>query len=107
MVHARGCYYPRPRPQIRSAAKLLLSHCRYWRSYSPLLTRFRTVNPAFFASETESGFATEGELNEGLEPSLPTPAPNREGAMRSRALAGRWGWLAALLSAGLLAGGRD
>jgi hypothetical protein len=26
----------------------------YWRSYSPLLTRFRTVNPAFLASEIDS-----------------------------------------------------
>ena len=34
-----------------------LSYCR---SYSPLLTRFNTVNPAFFASEMERAF---GELN--------------------------------------------
>jgi hypothetical protein len=27
---------------------------RYCRSYSPLLTRLRTVNPAFFASEIET-----------------------------------------------------
>ena len=31
----------------------------YCRSYSPLLTRLRTVNPAFFASEIES---VRGEL---------------------------------------------
>lgn len=35
---------------------------RYCRSYSPLLTRFRTVKPAFFASETESGLSFTGEL---------------------------------------------
>ena len=33
---------------------------RYCLSYSPLLTRFNTVNPAFFASEIETVF---GELN--------------------------------------------
>jgi len=33
---------------------------RYWRSYSPLLTRLSTVKPAFLASEIESFF---GELN--------------------------------------------
>jgi hypothetical protein len=32
----------------------------YCRSYSPLLTRFSTVKPAFFASETDRLF---GELN--------------------------------------------
>jgi hypothetical protein len=35
-------------------------HCR---SYSPLLTRLSTVNPAFFASDTERGLSLEGELN--------------------------------------------
>ena len=35
----------------------------YCRSYSPLLTRFSTVNPAFFASVTDSGFSFMGELN--------------------------------------------
>jgi hypothetical protein len=34
-------------------------HCR---SYSPLLTLLRTVNPAFFASVTERGFSLMGEL---------------------------------------------
>ena len=34
----------------------------YCRSYSPLFTRFSTVNPAFFASETESGLSFMGEL---------------------------------------------
>lgn len=43
-----------------------LSHLPAWyevhcRSYSPLLTRLRTVNPAFLASETERVL---GELNE-------------------------------------------
>ena len=32
----------------------------YWRSYSPLPTRFNTVNPAFFALEIETRV---GELN--------------------------------------------
>ena|ERR1041385_3534722 len=36
------------------------SHCG---SYSPLLTRFKTLNPAFFASEMESGLSFSGELN--------------------------------------------
>ena len=35
----------------------------YCRSYSPLLTRFRTVKPAFLASEIESGLSFIGELN--------------------------------------------
>jgi hypothetical protein len=34
----------------------------YWRSYSPLFTRFSTVNPAFFASVTERGLSFRGEL---------------------------------------------
>ena len=34
----------------------------YCRSYSPLLTRFNTVNPAFFASLTESGLVIVGVL---------------------------------------------
>src|SRR5687767_10722302 len=34
----------------------------YCRSYSPLPTRFRTVNPDFLASETERGFNLTGEL---------------------------------------------
>ncbi len=34
--------------------------CRYCRSYSPLLTRLRTVNPAFLASEIDRDL---GELN--------------------------------------------
>ncbi len=43
---------------IRDSSFLIRnSHCF---SYSPLLTRFKTVNPAFLASEIESAF---GELN--------------------------------------------
>jgi len=51
----------------------------YWRSYSPWLTRLRTVKPAFLASETESalgvlkvdhtrrtGFLQAGHLVRGL-----------------------------------------
>jgi hypothetical protein len=37
-------------------------HSLYCRSYSPLPTRFRTVNPAFLASVIESGFSFVGEL---------------------------------------------
>ncbi len=40
-----------------------LADAVYWRSYSPLLTRFSTVNPAFFASVTDSGLSFSGELN--------------------------------------------
>ena len=39
---------------------------RYCRSYSPLLTRFSTVKPAFFASVTDSGFSFNGELNDEI-----------------------------------------
>ena len=35
---------------------------RYCFSYSPLLVFFRTVNPAFLASEIESGLSLIGEL---------------------------------------------
>jgi hypothetical protein len=38
----------------------------YCRSYSPLLDRFNTVNPAFFASVIESGLSFIGELNEEI-----------------------------------------
>jgi len=38
----------------------------YWRSYSPLLTRLSTVNPAFLASETESGLSFTGELKDEM-----------------------------------------
>jgi len=34
----------------------------YCRSYSPLPIRFKTVKPAFLASETESGFSSLGVL---------------------------------------------
>jgi hypothetical protein len=34
----------------------------YCFSYSPFPTRFKTVNPAFFASETDSGFNFVGEF---------------------------------------------
>lgn len=39
--------------------RLTRCHCR---SYSPLLTRLRTVKPAFLASVTDSGFSLMGEL---------------------------------------------
>jgi hypothetical protein len=42
-----------------SATVPFFTGSRYCRSYSPLLTRFRTVNPAFLASEIESAL---GEL---------------------------------------------
>jgi len=38
----------------------------YCRSYSPLLTRFSTVKPAFLASVTDSGLSFIGELNEEM-----------------------------------------
>lgn len=34
----------------------------YWRSYSPLEVRLRTVKPAFLASVIESGFMIDGVL---------------------------------------------
>jgi hypothetical protein len=46
-------------PTRRGAAAHFFTGSRYCRSYSPLLTRFRTVNPAFLASEIESAL---GEL---------------------------------------------
>lgn len=36
--------------------------CSYCRSYSPLPIRFRTVNPAFLASEIETGLSSLGVL---------------------------------------------
>lgn len=38
---------------------MTLSYCR---SYSPLFTRFNTVNPAFLASVIDSGLVMEGVL---------------------------------------------
>ena len=46
--------------KIKRATRTTGFQPSYCRSYSPLLTRFRTVNPAFLASETETCF---GELN--------------------------------------------
>ena len=37
--------------------------CHHCRSYSPLLTFFKTVNPAFLASLTYTGFRCVGVLN--------------------------------------------
>ncbi len=47
----------------KSGSQKLKSRSFYCLSYSPLLTFFKTVNPAFLASETESGFNFTGELN--------------------------------------------
>jgi Tol biopolymer transport system component/DNA-binding winged helix-turn-helix (wHTH) protein len=62
-----------------------------------------TVEPRVANGTGQEHETTEGELNEGIEPALPS-APNRAGSMRPRALADHWGWLAALLSVGLLVG---
>ncbi len=62
-----------------------------------------TVEPRVANGTGQEHETTEGELNEGIEPALPY-APNRAGSMRPRALADHWGWLAALLSVGLLVG---
>lgn len=59
----------------------------YWRSYSPLLTRLRTVNPAFLASDTERGFNLVGELN--WEMSLRTGRLQRGHSETGGALTGR------------------
>jgi Tol biopolymer transport system component/DNA-binding winged helix-turn-helix (wHTH) protein len=63
-----------------------------------------TVEPRAANGTGQEDETAEGELNEGLEPPLPSAAPNRVGSTRQRALAGRWGWLVALLSVGLLIG---
>lgn len=55
MVRSQCRRLPFPHPVPRPC-DLLPSYCL---SYSPLLTRFSTVNPAFFASEIDSAF---GEL---------------------------------------------
>jgi hypothetical protein len=46
-----------------SLAPLFPSMIVYCLSYSPLPSRLSTVNPAFFASVTESGLSFLGELN--------------------------------------------
>jgi len=63
-----------------------------------------TVEPRVANGTGQDHETTEGELNEGLEPALASTAQNRAGSMPPRALAHRWGWLAALLSVGLLVG---
>ncbi|HEX2489038.1 MAG TPA: winged helix-turn-helix domain-containing protein [Blastocatellia bacterium] len=63
-----------------------------------------TIGPRAANGTGQERETTEGELNESLEPASPSPAPNREGSMRPRPGASRWGWLAALLSVGLLVG---
>ncbi len=59
----------------------------YWRSYSPLLTRFNTVNPAFLASEMETGFRILGVLNPVM--TLRTGALHSGHFVNSGALIGR------------------
>jgi len=59
----------------------------YCRSYSPLLTRFSTVNPAFLASVTESGFSFAGELK--VEMILRTGFLQAGHWVRAAALSGR------------------
>ena len=48
---------------IRSPAFDRVACSAYCRSYSPLLDFLRTVKPAFFASEMETGFSFIGEVN--------------------------------------------
>src|SRR6185503_10047989 len=59
----------------------------YCFSYSPLLTRFNTVKPAFFASEIESGLSFVGEVK--LEMTLRTGFLQAGHAFISAALNGR------------------
>src|SRR6266446_8585038 len=52
-------------PEVKPASRRGSPTARrafYCRSYSPLPRRFRTVNPAFLASEMETGFNLIGEL---------------------------------------------
>src|SRR5215475_9038527 len=63
-----------------------------------------TVEPRAANGTGQANETAEEELNEGLESALPAIVPNRVGSVRQIALAGRWGWLAALLSAGLMVG---
>src|SRR5437899_10514918 len=60
---------------------------RYWRSYSPLPSRLRTVNPAFLASLTEGGLVLIGELN--VEMILRTGRLQAGQGVSSGALTGR------------------
>ena len=61
-----------------------------------------TIEPSAANGTGQEHETADGELNKSLESALPSTAPNRAGPMCPRALAGRWGWLAALLSVGLL-----
>jgi Tol biopolymer transport system component/DNA-binding winged helix-turn-helix (wHTH) protein len=63
-----------------------------------------TIEPRAVNGTGHEPATTNDEQNEGLEPALPSTAPNRAGSARPRAFAGRWGWSAALLSTGLLVG---
>ena len=63
-----------------------------------------TIEPRAVNGTGREPGTTNNEQNEGIEQALPSTAPNRESSVRPRAIAGRWGWSAALLSAGLLAG---
>src|SRR5678816_2188206 len=59
----------------------------YCFSYSPLPRRFSTVNPAFFASETESGLSLLGDVN--VEITLRTGFLHAGHRVNSGALKGR------------------
>ena len=59
----------------------------YCFSYSPLFTRFKTVKPAFFASDTESGLSFCGELK--LEKIFRTGFLHAGHFVKAGALAGR------------------
>src|SRR4051812_34546703 len=51
------------RTRVKSSARIGDNYCF---SNSPLPMRFKTVNPAFLASEIESGFSLVGELNDEM-----------------------------------------
>ena len=77
---------PPGKPLIPSQRRVLVRLC-YCFSYSPLLTRFSTVKPAFFASETESGLSLVGELK--FEMTRRTGFLQAGQAFSSAALSGR------------------
>jgi hypothetical protein len=76
-LKARACEIPQPlAPALVFSAFVESPHCR---SYSPLFTRLRTVNPAFLASDMErvlgelkvdktlrTGFLQAGQCVKGL-----------------------------------------
>ena len=72
-------------PSLRNLFLLDLSS--YCLSYSPLPRRFKTVNPAFLASLTETGLSFMGELN--VEMTLRTGFLQAGHLVNSAAVSGR------------------